>query len=186
MSFEQRSKDPRDGRTSAAISQLPLPDNAVRCELCGGYFVSVANHLPRGHGITSREYRRRFPGALVVVPEISADEATRMLEKLGKPPTRPAPNAWVKAWERGDRLVDIARRHHVARAVVRARLRAAGASKRPTGRPFAREPRVCETCGAIFEAKRSEVARGGGSFCTRECWRARGWWRRPGGPRREL
>ncbi len=31
--------------------------------------------------------------------------------------------------------------------------------------------RICEECGGEFQARESEIARGGGKYCTRACWR---------------
>jgi len=226
-----------DLRASGARSNLPLPEDAVRCELCGGHFVTLARHLVAKHGLDAKRYRERFPGAPTQVPGLSADQAERALMNFhgrttprwtrerviralqaemrrGRYPNyrrpgtsyrptmetvvelfgsreaalraagipvrtdkpalqrRPAPASWVEAYERGDRVVDIARRAGVHKSTVRRRLRVAGAEPRPPGRPLARVVRVCETCGATFEVRRSNDAqRGGARFCSHSCRR---------------
>jgi hypothetical protein len=49
--------------------------------------------------------------------------------------TRPAPPSWIEAYERGDRMKDIAKHAGVSVDQVRKRLRVAGVTIRPTGRP---------------------------------------------------
>lgn len=44
------------------------PEDGVKCRLCGDVMHNLGTHLPRIHGITSREYRERFPGAALVGP----------------------------------------------------------------------------------------------------------------------
>jgi hypothetical protein len=230
-----------DLRASGARSNMPLPSDAVRCEVCGGHFVALATHLARKHGVTGKQYRERFPGALLQVRGLSEDQAERALlhfhgltkrkwtrerviralqreMRRGRYPyswrpatsyrpdaqtmtnlfgshsaaleaagitlrrnaatgmrvklREPASEGWVEAYERGDRVRDIASRAGVSKDTVRRRLRVAGVEPRPIGRPAAAQvERVCETCGATFGAKRSEVWRGGGQFCSRECVR---------------
>jgi hypothetical protein len=133
-----------DLRSSGTRSIRPLPDDAVRCELCGGHYVVMASHLTTKHGINAKEYKRRFPGARTAVAGFAAEKREQAFEIWpGRHPrnSRPAPSSWVEAYQAGEGALTIARRRHVSEVVVRARLRAAGVELRRPGRPRTRPPR---------------------------------------------
>lgn len=53
----------------------------VKCQLCGLEFEQLTTHITRTHGITTDEYRSRFPGHPIVSDKFKADVAKRVTGK---------------------------------------------------------------------------------------------------------
>lgn len=51
----------------------------VKCEICKKYFPALATHINRGHGVSSDEYLKRFPGK-----KLSSDEYRKRVSESVK------------------------------------------------------------------------------------------------------
>lgn len=48
----------------------------IKCAVCGSMLKDLSWHIRMSHGIDSQEYLRRYPGSLLVAPEVVAQRAT--------------------------------------------------------------------------------------------------------------
>lgn len=55
-----------------ARRRVPPSDGGVRCWICGDSMRTLPRHLATAHGLTTKEYRTRFPGADLVNEDVRA------------------------------------------------------------------------------------------------------------------
>jgi len=79
----RRGRPSPEERRRRAEERRYAIDEATPCLVCGTRLHCLPRHLSAAHGIDSREYRRRFPGAPLASPHFRAVSADLMVDRIG-------------------------------------------------------------------------------------------------------